>query len=404
MDITQPLSGVPSGLLPFKVLNQVLFQAINNTPFKGLVGSDPYSSPIVLEYAAKGMGGKIDWGMTPDFNDENVASGYDPYSSAIDTKKYAVESITLDKIKWSAQDKFQDYQRIATPLTDPNEVILELAQRKFEKRFVREVLQALTFGGQGVVPHFQVGIDNSKPVVGRLVYGDAAAGGAAQKYAPNGGNDLQSQIDSVYNANGSGGIRDTGGVLSTRLFRALNTIANSISPQNPLFPAYIIKGKAFSEVRKFWGFFSPEALDPFINNDVPFNASQYNRGVVLPGQANPMVSDRHVCEVGSLNIVKCPEMSVYSSFTTGNGTYDIGFIMGADALRICQSNLETGIKIQSNIGTFLAEREEAVTSLYSYFRGYKVPAYYNKATGLYNDGTDPLGLPENGLIYVITKR
>lgn len=402
MDITQPLSGVPSGLLPFKVLNQVLFQAINNTPFKGLVGSDPYSSPIVLEYAAKGMGGKIDWGMTPDFSDSNVASGYDPYSSAIDAKQYAVESITLDKIKWSAQDKFQDYQRIATPLTDPNEVILELAQRKFEKRFVREVLQALTFGGQGVVPHFKEGTSNSKPVVGRLVYGDLPAGGL-NPYEPVAGNDLKAQV--ATNAGGATfGIGNVGSVLTTRLFRALNTMANSISPQNPLFPAYIIKGKAFSEVRKFWGFFSPEALDYFINNDVPFNQAQYNRGVVLPGQANPMVSDRHVCEVGSLNIVKCPEMSVYSSFTVGANTYDIGFVMGADALRICQSNLESGIKIQSNIGTFLAEREEAVTSLYSYFRGYKVPAYYNKATKLYNDGTDPLGLPENGLIYVITKR
>ena len=403
MDITQPLSGVPAPLLPFKVLNRVLFAAINNTPFKGLVGSDPESSPIIFEYAAKGMGGKIDWGMTPDFNDENVASGYDPYSNAVDSKKYAACSITLDKIKWSSQDKFQDYQRIATPLTDPNQVILELSQRKFEKRFIREVLQAMTFGGKGVVPRFRVGVNGSKPVSGRLVYGDNPGVGA-NNYAPNNGNDLKTQVHTNYNADGSGGIRNVGSVLTTRLFRSLSTFANAISPQNPLNPAYIIREKKFSEIRKFWGFFSPEAVDYFVNNDEDFKQQQLGRGVQLPGQANPMVSDRHVCDVGSISVIKCVEMSSYTSFTADGNTYDIGCIMGADALRICQSSLDEGLKVMTNIGTYLAEREEAVTSLYSYFRGYKVPRYFNKATQVYNDGTDPEGIPESGLIYVVTKR
>lgn len=395
MDITVPISGVPSKMMPFHVVSKLVMPAINTTPLKGLVSPFAKRSPLALMFAAAKQGAVINWGFTPDADEENVASGFAPYSDAIDTKKYAVGSITLDKIKWKSEDRFQDFQTIASPAEDPDGVILELAMRKYATRFVREVLEVFTFGGVGVQGRFTVGLNGSKPVAGRLFYG-ATDLGVYTPYAPNNGNDLKAQIEADLGA--------ATAKFTPELFRKINDEAVSKNHQYPLYPVKkFMGGGMFSEEQKFYCLAGTYPLQGLrINPD--FKLEHYTNPHTWPDQASPIVSDRSVTTIGSIEIIKCSEMDTLTSFIVNGHTYDISIVMGGDALRMCQSSLENGMKIVNDTDAFRIEHEERFSSLYSYFRGYKVPRYYNLQTKAYNDGSDPEGLAEAGVIYIVTKR
>jgi len=402
MDRNTPLSGVPVGLLPFHVLARVMMEAVNDTPFKSLIGTDPYTSPIVLRLKPLGEGFVDSWGATRDMNPENVAVDLEPYSTAVESKKYAQESCTISKFKWENLEKFPDLQRIGTPLESAVPLLLQLARRKYAQRFVYEVIKAMTTGGRGIEGRYDYTQNGQGPLVGRAMYG-TQDDGTYNPYVAVAGN-------ATFPATVHGVLNGVTANLSVKAIRRLQNMAIAKLPQPALHPAAIMKenGK-FSEVRKFYLFATPESIEWMQNNDTDFKSQQLERGVDLARQANPMIADRLAATTSSIDVISCPELKQYAAFDQNglnpSGPYHMNLLLGCDALRMTQSTLDNGLQIMMNQGSFQAEEDEAVKVLYSYFKGYKCPAYFNYATGAYagDAGVNKWNLAESGVIQFITK-
>lgn len=399
MDITQPISGVPALALPYEVLKPVAFGALNITDFKHLFGSDTETSPLILEFAKPGKS-TTDWTFSPDFDATNVATGYQPYVTAIDRKQYAVERNSIDKIKWSEVDRYQDFQMVASPVEAPETVLLKLAYRKYAKRWPLEIIGALTTGSPGIPGRYTIGLNGSMPVAGRCYFGYTTAG-VATPYVPAGGADFRTTVDTIIN-----GVGANASVMSVQFVRDMHDVVVSLVGQAPLKPIRKFVGNNFEDRQIFPWFMSAYQVAQ-LKKDADFKIQNFERGILIPGQANPTQSSNRVAQIEDFEIIRCRELDQYTTFTINGRTYDWGFIMGADALRIMQKDGGDGLQIKTNLGMFESEKDEAVTNLFSYWRGYKCPAYWNKLTGALNStGTDNAVTlyAENGIIHIITAR
>lgn len=401
MDINQPISGIPSSLLPFNVLADVFMEAINDTPFAGLVGTDPYTSPIVLKFSEAGKA-EYRWSATPRMNPEVIATDFEAYSTAVEQKELAENRVSLSKFKWEHLERFPDLQRLASPVGRETvaKILLPLARQKYAERFVYEVIKSVTFGSKGISGRYDITANGSMPLAGRCLYGTTNAGAFTAYSAANNATfpgRVHAQLNGI-TAN-----------LSVKAVRKLADMAIRRTPQPALHPAKIIKGDGFSERRSFYLFVSPESAEWLQNSDDDFKKQNFERGVELARQANPMLGDRIAAVIGDVTVIKTPELTEYAAFDQNSlnsaGPYHHGFLVGCDALRLFQSAEFDGMQIRSNEGSFAAEEDEAIKVLYSYFRGWHTPAYFNKVTGAMagQAGVAASSLAESGIIHFITK-
>jgi hypothetical protein len=401
MDINAPLSGVPSALLPFKVLSPIMMEAVNDTPFASLVGTDPHTSPFVLRFKNAGEGFVDRWGATRDMNPENIAVDLEAYSTAIESKKYAQESVNISKFKWENLERFPDLQKVGTPIEAAIPLLLQLARRKYAQRFILEVIRAMTSGTKGVDGRYDYTANGQGPIVGRAFYGTTDLGVVTPYVAVGGGATFPATVHGVLNAITAN--------LSVKALRGLYNAAIKRTPQPALYPASYLKEGKFSEQRKYYLFATPESIEWMQNNDEDFKKQQLERGIDLARQANPMQGDRIAAVTSGITVISTPELTEYAAFDENGlnpaGPYHHNLLVGCDAVRITQSTTESGLKIMMNQGSFQAEEDEAVKVLYSYMKGYKCPAYFNKAAGTYagDPGVNKWTLAESGVIHFITK-